>query len=311
MRKIYIITGLFILMMVSSGCSIKQMVMNELSGSLGGADVSTVITGEEDPDLVKDAMPSFLKLYEVILKVEPNDPKILLATSNICALYAYAFLQSPASMMGTDKYEERKLLMSRAKKLFLRARDYAIQAIAIKHPGFSLALKEDELKTALSGMTKDDVSYLYYAGLSDMGAFTSDSFDMELIVMLPKVVLVIDRALQLDETYELGAIHEFFVSYYGALPKELGGSAEKARLHYDKAMSFSKGLKAGPYIALASTVSVGSQNIKEFKELLGKAIAIKVNDYIPGRMMNIIAQRKAAWMLAHLDDYFLSGDENE
>jgi predicted anti-sigma-YlaC factor YlaD len=287
------------------------MVMNELSSSLGGADVSTVITGEEDPELLEDALPTFLKLYEVVLRIDPKNDKLLLATSNLCALYAYAFLQTPASMLQGEKYEERKELMSRAKRLFLRAREYAVQAITIRHPGFGFELKENELQAILAKMTKEDVPYLYYAGLSDMGAFTSDSFDMELIVLLPKVVLVISRALELDETYELGAIHEFFVSYFGALPKELGGSEEKSRSHFAKAIELSQGKKASTFVALASTVSINTQNLAEFKDLLGKALAIDVDKYIPGRMMNILAQRKAKWMLDHVDDYFLIGDDGD
>jgi predicted anti-sigma-YlaC factor YlaD len=284
--------------------------MNELSGTLGSADVSTVITGEEDPELIRDSLPSFLKLYEIILAVEPGKPELLLAASNVCALYAYAFLQIPASMLEIDKYDERTNEMGRAKKLFLRARDYALQAIAAKHPGFSLSLDEGEMTKRLETMTKDDVPYLYYAGLSDMGAFTSDSFDMELIVGLPKVVLLLQRALALDEGYELGAIHEFFISYYGALPKDLGGSEEKARYHFEKALSYSNGLKAGPYLALASTVCVNNQDIDEFKELLSRATAIDVNTYVRGRLLNIISQRKARWLLGHIDDYFLTGEES-
>jgi predicted anti-sigma-YlaC factor YlaD len=312
MSKIRTVFGILIAVISISGCSIKQMVMNELSSSLGGTDVSTVITGEEDPELVGSALPTFIKTYEIALALDPKNPSLLLATSNACALYAYAFLQTPATMLGSDRYDERKEMMMRAKKLFLRARDYATLAISIRHPGFSLESKEADLEASLAKMSKDDVPYLYYAGLSDMGAFTSDSFDMELIVLLPKVVLLISRALELDETYDSGAIHEFFVSYYGSLPKDLGGSEEKARAFYKKALDISGGKKAGAYVSLASSVSINTQNIAEFRELLEKAIAVDVNMNKSGRLMNIIAQRKAKWLLDHIEDYFLIGDdENE
>jgi predicted anti-sigma-YlaC factor YlaD len=290
------------------GCSIKQAVMNELSQSLGTADVSTVITGEEDPELLGAALPSFIKLYEIVLQVDPDNPKILLATSNAIALYAFAFVQAPASMLPGDKFEEKQLEIKRAKKLFLRARDYVTRAIAIKYPGFSLSLPEDKLKVLLSTMTKSDLPYLYYAGLTSMGAFTTDSFDMELTVLLPKIVMLLSRVLELDETYEMGGIHDFFIQYYGALPKELGGSEEKARAHYKKALEYSNGLRAGTYLALAGTIDIATQNITEFKDLCNKVLSIDVNIYKPGRLMNILDQRKAKWMLEHLDDYFLIGD---
>ncbi len=309
MSKFRVVFIVVITVFTVTGCSIKQMVMDELSSSLGGADVSTVITGEEDPELVGSALPTFIKTYEIVLALDPDNRSLLLSTSNVCALYAYAFLQTPASMLGSDRYEERKELMARAKKLFLRARDYAIRAIALKYPGFSLDLKEDELAALLAKTTKEDVPYIYYAGLSDMGAFTADSFDMELIVLLPKVVLLISRALELDQTYENGAIAEFFVSYYGSLPRELGGSEEKARQYFTKALELSGGRKAGTYVALASSVSINRQDVAEFKDLLGKALAVDVNLNRAGRLMNIVAQRKAKWLLEHVEDYFLIGED--
>jgi len=290
------------------GCSIKQAVMNELSQSLGTTDVSTVITGEEDPELLGAALPSLLKVYEIVLQVDPGNPKILLATSTAFALYAYAFVQTPASMLPGDKFEEKQFMMSRAKKLFLRARDYVLSAIAIKYPGFSLSLSDDKLKSMLATMTKADLPCLYYAGLTSMGAFTTDIFDMELISLLPKVVLLLTKALELDETYEMGGIHDFFVQYYGSLPKELGGSGEKARYHFTKALEYSKGMRAGTYLSIAGSIDISTQNVDEFKELCNKALSVDVNAYKPGRLMNILSQRKAKWMLEHLDDYFLIGD---
>ena len=86
----------------------------------------------------------------------------------------------------------------------------------------------------------------------------------------------------------------------------MGGSEEKARYHFKKAVELSKGLTASPYVALASTVSVSNQNVKEFTELLNKALAIDVSKKTGNRLANIIAQRKARWLLDHREDRILS-----
>jgi predicted anti-sigma-YlaC factor YlaD len=70
-------------------------------------------------------------------------------------------------------------------------------------------------------------------------------------------------------------------------------------------------MRAGPYIALATSVSVKNQDAAEFRELLGKALAIDVNADIPDRLVNIINQRKARWLLDHVDDYFLADEGGE
>ena len=86
----------------------------------------------------------------------------------------------------------------------------------------------------------------------------------------------------------------------------MGGSEEKARRHFKRAIELSKGLKASPYVALASSVSVKNQNIKEFTDLLNKALAIDVNVRLENRLANIMAQRKAQWLIDHREDRFLS-----
>ena len=101
-------------------------------------------------------------------------------------------------------------------------------------------------------------------------------------------------------------MHEIFISFYGSAPADLGRQRAKgAAEHYLRAVELSRGLRVGPYIALASAVSVKNQDAAEFRELLGKALAVDVNADIPDRLVNIINQRKARWMLAHIDDYFL------
>ena len=117
---------------------------------------------------------------------------------------------------------------------------------------------------------------------------------------------MMEAALGLDEAFGGGSIHEFFISYYGSLPQSMGGSEEKARHHFKRAVELSKGLKASPYVALASTVSVKNQNMKEFVELLNRALAVDVSEKTDTRLANILAQRKARWLLEHRDDRILS-----
>jgi len=70
----------------------------------------------------------------------------------------------------------------------------------------------------------------------------------------------------------------------------------------------SRGLRVGPYVALASSVCVKNQNVGEYRDLLGKALAVDVNADVPDRLVNIINQRRARWMLDHIDDYFIEGN---
>jgi predicted anti-sigma-YlaC factor YlaD len=68
---------------------------------------------------------------------------------------------------------------------------------------------------------------------------------------------------------------------------------------------FSKGRRAAPLVAFAETVDVGLQNRAEFVKLLNQALAIDVNALPEQRLANVIAQRRARWLLARMDRLFV------
>ena len=138
-----------------------------------------------------------------------------------------------------------------------------------------------------------------------MAAFSADPFDFALLVALPRAVAFLQQVNSWDEAYGAGAVQEIFLSFYGSAPADLGGSEAKARESYQRAVALSKGMRAGPYIALATSVSVKNQDSAEYRSLLEKALAIDANADIPDRLVNIVNQRRARWLLDHIDDFFL------
>jgi predicted anti-sigma-YlaC factor YlaD len=301
LRKIFIISLLYLL---AIGCSIEKMAVRKVADMLSSGG-GTVFTGEEDPALVGDALPFALKLYESLLEMTPENQSLLLTTGQGFILYAYAYVQMPAEMLPDEEYEAQLAGLGRAKKLYLRGRDYVLKAIELRHPGFTENLFAEQWDGNLDGMEVGDVPYLYWAGMGWLGALTTDFFDMELLVTMPRAIALITRILELDEAYDNGAVHEFLTTYYGSMPAQTGGSEEKARQHFRRALELSGGAKASTYLALATTVSIANQDVAEFKELLNKAQAVDVDTEPEYRLMNILAQRRAKWLLEHLENFFL------
>jgi predicted anti-sigma-YlaC factor YlaD len=54
---------------------------------------------------------------------------------------------------------------------------------------------------------------------------------------------------------------------------------------------------------------VKKQDSAEYRDLLEKALAIDVNADVPDRLVNVINQRRARWLLDHIGDFFLE-DQN-
>jgi predicted anti-sigma-YlaC factor YlaD len=288
--------------------SCASLAVHTVAGFLSGSGQSTVFTGDADPELVGAALPFALKTYESLLESDPHDAPLALATGRAFASYAFLFVQAPSDLLPPEQVEQQTALRQRAKKLFLRARDYVLQGLEIRRPGFRTALDKEGAAAALRLTRKEDSDYLYWTAAAWMGAFSADPFDFVQIVAVPRAVALLQQVDAWDDAYGAGAVHEIFISFYGGAPADLGGGEQKARASFARALELSKGMRAGPYIALATSVSVKNQDAAEFRELLGKALAIDVNADIPDRLVNIVSQRKARWLLDHVDDYFVANE---
>jgi predicted anti-sigma-YlaC factor YlaD len=297
------LVGTLALLALGSSCSINTIALNAVSNALTGEGANTFAT-DNDPELVGDALPFALKLYDSLLAQNPDHEGLIISTSSAYVTYANAFLQTPADMLPYYEFERKEELKARAKNLYLRGRDIALDGLDKKYDGFAEALANDELEPFLAQMTAEDVPYLYWAGAGWMGAFSLDVFDLRLSMTLPRAAALMERALELDSDFSDGAIHSFYISYYGSLPAELGGDKEQAKYHFDRAVEISDGLLAGPYLAYAEAIALPAQDLDAFTALLDQALEIDPEADPDNRLANVIFQRKAQWYLDNLEEFF-------
>lgn len=282
--------------------------MNQVANALTGSASSSVFSGDNDPELVGDALPFAIKLYESLMVANPGHLGLKLKTGSLYIMYANAFLQTPALMLPESEFKMQEFNYKRAKNLYLRGRDIVLSALEHKYPGFCQNLQKKKFSQALTATSKKDVQLLYWAGAGWLGAYAIDPFDMDLGMTMPAAAALMDRVLDLEENYAAGAIHEFYILYYGSLPEYMGGSLPKAREHFKKATALSAGKSSTPYIALATTVAVKEQNISEFQSLLKKALAIDPGNDPENLLLLTLNQRKALWLLEHVDDFFVEAE---
>ncbi len=310
-RNYFFIIMLTASLVFFSFCSIKKMAMRQVASALTGPGSSTVFTGDNDPELVGDALPFTIKMYESLMTSLPRHPGLRLQTGSLYVMYANAYLQTPADMLSDEEMAEEEFLLNRAKNLYLRGRDFILEALENKYPGFLKKLTDKKFGPALAPMKKEDVPFLYWSAAGWLGAFALNPFDMKLGMTVPRAAAMMERVLQLDPDFGGGSIHDFYVTYYGSMPDYMGGDFNKARDHYKKAVEASGGKSTSPHLSLATTVSVQEQDLKEFKALLKKVLAIDPDADPANRLLNTINQRKARWLLEHTEDYFLEAGEEE
>jgi predicted anti-sigma-YlaC factor YlaD len=286
-------------------CSIKKLAMNQVANALTDQTSGTVFSGDNDPELVGDALPFAIKLYESLMTANPGHQGLKLKTGSLYIMYANAFLQTPALMLPESEFKMQEFNYKRAKNLYLRGRDIILAALEQKYRGFRQNLQNKKFAQALNATNKKDVPLLYWAGAGWLGAYAIAPFDMDLGMTMPAAAALMNRVLELEENYAAGAIHEFYILYYGSLPEYMGGSLQKARDHFKKAIAVSAGKSSTPYIALATTAAVKEQNFGEFQSLLKQALAIDPDFDPENRLLNILNHRKALWLIEHADDFFL------
>ncbi|MDR0569125.1 MAG: TRAP transporter TatT component family protein, partial [Spirochaetaceae bacterium] len=119
----------------------------------------------------------------------------------------------------------------------------------------------------------------------------------------------------LDPDYGNGTLDEFYILFYGSLPSSIGGDRAKAEEHFKRAKEKTKGLSAGPYVSYAQSIAIPAQDYETFKDSLEKALAIDPDAEPSNRLVNILAQRKARYLLDNAENYFFgigdSWDEEE
>jgi predicted anti-sigma-YlaC factor YlaD len=288
-------------LMLLSACSVRGLAIDSLAGVLSsGADT---FASEEDPELARDAMPFVLKAIEAVLAEDPEQEDMLLAACTSFTQYSYAFVQTDATLLEFEDYKASLALEDRALKLYLRARDYGLRALELRHRGCSEGLIAAPAD-AVAAFEVDDVPIIYWTAAA-WGLAISVGLDRpEIVADVDAVRALLRRALELDEDYDDGVIHEAML-VIESFPEVMGGSPERARLHFERALELSGGNKAAPYVTFAESVAVPSQNQAQFESLLETALAVDPNAMPASRLSNILAQRRARHLLNNTDEFFL------
>src|SRR6516225_4268939 len=84
---------------VFAGCgTIKKSAINNVAGTL--ASGGSVFSRDDDPELVREALPFALKLYESLLESVPKNEDLLVATCAAFTQYSFAFVETDADVLG-------------------------------------------------------------------------------------------------------------------------------------------------------------------------------------------------------------------
>jgi len=284
----------------AGGCSIRKLAINGLADTLSAS--GDVFASDDDPELIRDATPFALKTIESLLASAPEHQGLLLQACQGFTQYGFGFVELDAEAVEPEDFAAARALRERALKLYLRAHGYCMRALELRHPGIGAGLTRDPT-SALGATRPEEVPLLYWSGVSWGAAVTLGKERPDLLADWPAVEALLRRALELQPSWNQGAIHEALISI-DCLPATMGGSLERAREHYRAAVELSGGRRVSPHVTMALGL-VGTQNRAEFERLLELALDVDPEAEPSARLQNLLLRERARRLLARVDDLFL------
>jgi len=308
-RRTFCVALFLLLLALCLSCTVNTLVADALTGQGGGA----VFTGDSDPELVGDALPFAIKMYEALLDSTPKHQGLRLMTGSLFIMYANAFVQGPADMLPVEDWQTRENAHKRAKQLYLRGQEILYGALDLKYKDFGKTGADEKAFAALlAKCKKEDAGLLYWTVAGGLAAYSLDLLDFDLSAKIPAWSMMIKRAYELDPGFGVAALDEFLLLFYASLPEVMGGDKERAKEHFKKALEKTDGKSTSAYISYAQSICVPAQDYDGYKDNLEKALAVDPDADVSTRLVNIINQRKARWLLdnAYLSFSFLPFPDN-
>ncbi len=299
-----------------------KSISNKIGDMLSGADKKGIpiqakddetnpmsaFMGEKDITIIQESLPLIVKMYEILALENPSHLGTQIMAGQLNIMYGNLCVQTPAEKMPIDMLFEQVDEFNRAKYHYLKGRKYILDAFETRWPGFTEAFLSADSEKAASvaqKISKEDVNAAYWAAAASLIAWSLDPLDINMLTSIAGPIALLERAAELDPDYSNGAIWDALCQFYAAAPMDFGGDQERALYCYEQAMRVSGGKSPGIYVTYAQSFCKPRGDRDGFVKTLESALAIDVDEDEANRVMNVLGQQKARYLLDHVDDYFL------
>ncbi len=253
---------------------------------------AATIFEECDPELAKTSIPPNLKLMEGLLKNDPENKKILTTLSMGFVGYSLLFIEP----------EDQE----RASAFYVRALEYGIRSLGNK--GVPLRNRDgglEPVRAALKNMDQKDLEALFWTTLS-WNAWINLNLDKpNALAQMGACEACLKRVLELDEHFFYGAPHILMGASLAARPPLLGGSPEKARVHFEQAMQENHGKFYLAQVYFAKYYAVRVQDKELFLRVLAEVIHGNPGELKEVCLINRVMQSRAQELAKQAGDLFL------
>lgn len=271
------------------GCaSLVGSVAGDVAGDMAD-DLGSAILDNRDVAMVRDGAPAYLILIDGLIARDPQNADLLGQGAQLNSAYAAAFVTDPErNDILNDKaldLAERAVCVGLSNGCGLRARDF------------------DAYQDWLAARGAKDVPLLYRLGATWAGWIQTHSGDYAAIAELARVKALMNRVIELDETYDYGGAHLYLGVFESQAPAAMGGRPEVARRHFERAIAISEGKYLMTKVLYAQNYARLTFD-RELHDRLLREVTAADPELAGLTLINVVAQERATELLESADDYF-------
>ncbi len=246
----------------------------------------------EEPDLqlAEDSMPANISMLNGMIRLDPENVQL-----HIYAAQAYYGLS-----YGFNEDNNAK----RADRFYQRGLKHGLIALDLLGLKNIKKLNIDEFEQQLQQLGKDNVAAIFWTASNWAKWIDLNRDDAASLIQLAKPTAMMQRVLELDDTFYYGSAHMYFGVYYGARPPMFGGDFAKAKSHFDRAREINHNKLLVVDLLHAQYLSRQMFDRQDFHQRLTKIVDAPVDLYPELTLLNQIAKRKARLLLSKEQQWF-------
>jgi tetratricopeptide (TPR) repeat protein len=281
---------------------------------LGGCGLAKLasIQSEGDLTVVEDTLAGNLGTLERLAKL--GNAGIIVKAARACSSYA-GFLEDrmeEADIAGD--METAAEMRTQAIDYYQRSEGYAFKVLEKSHIAFRepRTVEIPVFEKALKRVKKKQVEPLFWAAYAVGRGISLQKDDPMQVIDLVRVEKMMQRILDLDETFYYGSAHLFYAVYYGDRAPTIGGDPEKAKEHIERVDEINDGKFLMSKYYLARYYAYPKQDAELYKQALQEVLDAPSDIYPGEEAATSLAKSRAKRWLDQIDMLFdLEMDEGE
>jgi len=285
LRRNLLLAATLISCVLVSGCGV---IVSRVSANMAD-NLSSAILNQSDPELVREALPSYLLLLDSLAGPETDNPATLSAAAQLYAAYGAALVNDE----------------DRARTLTEQGRRYGVRALCAADGntcGID-SLSFPEYESAIAAVDAASREALYSYSLSTLAWIRSNSDDFKALAALPKIELSLKRVMELEP----GELAPMTCMYLGILntlrPASLGGKPDEGQEWFLRGIELSEGKDLSIKVEYARSYARLIYDRELHDQLLNEVLAAEVKQ--PDlTLFNQLARSQAIELLETSDSYF-------